>query len=493
MQSIVDQTWGQLTDFRNKLFLANSPLFAKVVNFEEMFHVEASVERPVMLNDFNISRTEEKERLRDTLLTRYDAETLSPEPTCFCGTLRTESLIGKRCKKCGTTVEHITERELKPSLWIQPPSTDMKFINPHSWMILYNALGSANNNILLYLTDPNYRFTNISPALKKVITMGLRRGLAHFYQNFDEIMNILFNTPRIFTSKKAKDAVQTYVIENRAQIFSAVLPIPSKLTFITEVNAGVTYTDKSMTYAIDAIHTLNSIERSVIPLSDKTRESRVVKTISLLAQYFYRFVATTGAKPAIVRQHIVGARPHLTSRAVISSITDPHDLNEITLPWGVGVQQYKLHLESYLLKLNYSPNQILKLLHENVCRFNAVISKLFDALLYSGDGLFHTRGRNPSLERGSIQFFPIDEIRRDPQINTMGFPVLAMPSCNADCDGDEMNDTAMTDRLMRGYCNRLAPHLTVMSLRHPWTVSTNAKLPAPTLLTFNNARFREAA
>ncbi len=418
--------------FSNMHFDDDRAVYFELVDYEAMFHIEAAAEKPIMLNDFDIRRTDEKERLNNVLMTKYDTDTLSVVPTCDCQTLRGNRYLGKTCSICGHEVNYITERALKPSLWLEAPPGVPGFIHPHVWTLLYGALGSANNNILLYLTDPNYRYGNISPGLKKVMSLGIKRGLTHFIQNFDEIIKILFESPRIFGAKKSKPALWNYIQKHRAMIFTRYLPVPSKLTFITEVNAGVTYTDKTMLLMLDAVRTLTSITTSVIPVSKGIIEGRTVKTIALAAKFYHTFAGITGEKPAIIRQHIVGTRPHYTARAVISSITDPHDHRKLIIPWGVAVQLLKTDLENLMLKLGMSPNQILKVLHESVQTHNQLIDELFDILLYTGDGIFCNFSRNPALSRCSIQYFRVGEIRRDVSINTIGFPILVVVGPNAD-------------------------------------------------------------
>lgn len=422
------------TNFREKKFDDQRALYVELVDYEEMFHVESAAERPLLLNDFDIRRTEEKERLNRVLMTKYESDSLSVVPMCDCGAVKGQKYIGKSCDICGHKVAYITERELKPSMWLEAPEGIPGFIHPHVWTLLYNALGTTNNNVLLYLTDPTYRYSNISPALKKVMQLGLKRGLANFIQNFDEIIRILFESPRILTGKKTKPALWAYIQKHRHLIFTRYLPVPSKLTFITEVNAGMTFTDKTIMLALDAVRTLTSITTSVIPVGKAAVEARTVKANSLLARYYHTFVATTGQKPAIIRQHIVGTRPHFTMRAVISSITEPHDHRELIIPWGAAVQLYEVKLENLMLKLGMSPNEILSVLNSSVQTFNPLISDLFDILLYTGDGLWMTLGRNPSLTRGAVQMFRVGEIRRDPKINTIGLPILVVRAFNADFD-----------------------------------------------------------
>jgi hypothetical protein len=97
------------------------------------------------------------------------------------------------------------------------------------------------------------------------------------------------------------------------------------------------------------------------------------------------------------------------------------------------------------------------------------------------------------VDKMAIQYFRVGEIRRDVSINTIGLPILVTVGFNADFDGDEMNCMLINDRKMRQRCARLSPYLGLMSLRHPWHVSNNIKMPGPFITTLNNRRFRRAA
>ncbi|HWT39892.1 MAG TPA: hypothetical protein VN081_01270 [Dongiaceae bacterium] len=57
---------------------------------------------------------------------------------------------------------------------------------------------------------------------------------------------------------------------------------------------------------------------------------------------------------------------------------------------------------------------------------------------------------------------------------------------NADFDGDQLNNMIVLDDYMWQHVLRLSPHLGVMDLMNPWTVSRNIAIPVPVLATINN-------
>jgi hypothetical protein len=410
--------------------LHDRAVYAEIVNYDEMFNREAAADQPVLITEFDVMRTEDKERLNRILMTRYSDDTLDVVPRCDCGKLQGEYNVGVKCALCLTKCDHVTERPLKPSMWLEVPKNVRAFINPHMWTVIRDALGTGTSNVLDYLTNPYYKPANITPAIKKVIDMGIPRGLNYFVDNFDDIIKMVFERRGIVSNNK-KLATWAFIQRYRACLFCRYLPVPSKLTFITELNAGVTYTDKTITMALDAVRTINSISNAVMPLNEKQGESRTVIAISLLAGYYYTFMGdATGAKESIIRQHIVGCRPHFTGRAVISSRADAHRHDELLLPWGVGVLLFKVHLTNMLMRRGMTPNEIHRLLFEHVNRFHPLLAELFDELINTGDGMYVTFTRNPSLVRLATQYFRVGGIRHDVNINTIGFSVLTLVGPN---------------------------------------------------------------
>ncbi|MFO5520891.1 hypothetical protein ACLBP3_30230, partial [Klebsiella pneumoniae] len=75
--------------------------------------------------------------------------------------------------------------------------------------------------------------------------------------------------------------------------------------------------------------------------------------------------------------HMFGARLNATARAVITSISDPHDYDELHIPWGVGCQLLKYHLTNKLkAKFNMTTREAFSFVYENVLQYNQIIADL---------------------------------------------------------------------------------------------------------------------
>ncbi len=465
-------------------------IYLELVDFNDAF-AKLSIE-PVIINNFDVSTIEDKERLNDLLYTRYEGDTLDVLPSCDGGHLRGEFNIGLICPECGTEVIAVTERPLESTLWITTPRGVKALIHPLVWAILSKPLTKSGCNILEWLVNSSYKPTSFPPELEKVKNLGFTRSLNYFYDNFDRIMEALFKYRIIKTTGVERENLRLFIQNERHKIFCNYIPIPSKLGFVTETTAGATYVDTTMAPAVEAIRTISSIETSITPTTPAIRERRVVKAIGQLAKYYYTFTGKPlGSKPGLLRQHVFGGRPHFSGRAVISSIYDNHKYDECVLPWGLAVMMLKLHIASKLLKRGFTPNQINKYIFEHVKQYSELLDEIFTELMNEGseDGRSQIRiilHRNPSLDRLSAQALHVAEIRKDPKINTIGISTKILVAPNADFDGDELNVGLILDEAMWSKVKRLQPHTGVLDLNKPRSVSNNLKLPTPILSMIGN-------
>lgn len=480
-------------------------VYLKTVNYDTMFH--SLSQPPIIVNEFDISNEAERERLNSLIYTRYDGDTLSNIPQCDCGGLKGEYNVGTRHIKnpdgtpgCGHLVQAITEKPLESLLWMEVPEGIPGFVNLTVWRILAKHLTYSGFNILEYLTNPFYRCANkIPPIVAKVDSLGLPMGLKNFCEHYDHIIDMLYRH-RIITGRVAqRDKVYQYLKSVRDVTFTKRLPFPSKLGFITEENNGKTYADHKMAPALDAIWTIVSMYANGEDPSLKMRESRCVKAMTKLNDYYRDFETYTASKKeGIFRKLIYGTRPHWTYRAVISSLHEPHHYAELHLPWSLSVLLFKSHLNNKLLARGFTPNDMISLLYKNTLCSHVLLETLFKELIdeapeelleYAGrsiTGISTSLGRNPTLRRGSIQHFKITKIKDDPSINTISLSTLVLKAPNADYDGDALNGQPSLDNKTAEWLKRHDPHTGVMDLNRPFRVSRHIAHPTPFLATLNH-------
>jgi hypothetical protein len=433
-----------MIEMRNK----KKGVYLVLEDFNQFFHTLSS--DPIIINDFNVSTEEDKQKLNRLLYTHYEGDTLETIPACEC---RNPKLlggfnIGSVCDICNTEVRPVTERALEPHLWIKAPDGVDKLMNPTAWTMLSKHLTGSGCNVLEWLTKPAYKCPLTADLNKLMDRLAVyvfadgstyRRSWNYFCAHFDEIIPFL-HANRIIRGRIAeKKLLLDWIVQNREKIFCDYIPIPSRLVFITESTPTGIYADTTMAPALDAIRTITSIESSPTPVSQIVRETRTVKAISMLADFYHNFIKKSlGSKPGWFRQHIFGGRPHFTARAVISSLSEPHLYNECHLPWSVATNLLRVHLSKKLLDLGLSPNEINCFLAERINCYDELLDSLFKELIADSPygGIPIILNRNPTLVRGSIQHFIVTKIKDDPNNNTIALSVLCLAGFNADFDGE---------------------------------------------------------
>ena len=457
----------------------------RLLDLDTLFNTASSP--PIVVNSFNVNSSADKERLNQLIYTHYEGDSLNVLPSCECGQTTGEYNVGIKCEHCNTKVMSVTERPLESVLWIKPPEGVATFINPQAWTIMAKGLTHPGANLLEWLTNPTAQLPlNPPKQALKLQAMNIERGINYFYAHFDEIIKALFDAGIVNGTRQYREDLWQFIQMNRASIFAQHLPIPSKLGFITEKTVTSTYADLSMLPAVDAIRTISATVNSPIPLSLKVLQARAIKANMLLAQYHQDMLGgALGRKEGWFRKHVFGSRLHFTFRAVISSLSDNHDYDEMHLPWSMSVMVFKTHLTSKLMKRGFTPNECNKFLYEHTLKYHPLLDELFQELINESPfgGFPIILGRNPTLVRGSMQAFRVTKIKTDPAVNSISMSVLTLRAPNADFDGDALNGMLILDARMYHKLQRLAPHHGVLDLTRPRTLSRNIQIPAQVVST----------
>lgn len=471
----------------------------ELVGFDDIFsNLE---ELPIIANDIDNRTTDQKAELNKLLYTRYEGDALSVLPTCDCGAVKGGYRVGERCTECNTLCENPVERPLESSLWMRVPTEVEAFINPTMWVILKRRLTTNNWSVLDYLTDKYYTPPNQTQPVwvRRINKAGIPIGLNSFVQNFDKIMQLLFCDERPYEEiirmvevDKLKwdfyDLVKM-IHMYRDKIFSKYLPLPSRVGFVVESNDTGNYADETFTKAMNAMYTIIHIENAIRKMSISAKESRTVKSMHQLADFYESFAKDTlSKKPGILRKHIFGIRLHFTARAVITSITEPHEYDELHAPWSVGIQLMNIHLMNKLYKLGYSQRAAEMFLREHTFKYHPMLDQIFQELINESafKGIPVIFQRNPSLARGSAQLLYITKFKTEPSINTFSLSVKILVGYNADFDGDELNLMMILDHEMHRALYPLAPHMSSLDVTTPRKLSVNLKLQPPISSTVNN-------
>ena len=468
---------------------------ARITDFDRLYRERTGGEA-IIINDVPSFSEDDTKRLENQIFTRFSGDLLSNVPSCECGEVNGEYNMNVRCIHCGTAVKPIFDQDLQPITWFRAPIKVRALMNPLIWTMLRNRFKLGKFNVIQYLCDTTYQPNPILPkklqALDTVRVKGkpLDRGFNYFIENFDEIMQQLFDHPLFRKSKGRGDNLRRLLQVYRDKIFCSYLPIPHRSLLVLEQNELGWFVDTITTGAMDAVHILAGIDTDSNMFASYVRENRTVKAISQLAEYYERtYKDTMAGKEGTFRKHVVASRSHFSFRAVVSSITRRHKYHEIHIPWGVATSVLRLHLINKLLKQDYTPQEAAWFIDAHAERYNPFMDQLFKELIAeapNGVGLSCTLNRNPSLGRGSIQRVYITRVKTDIYDPTVSLSILIVKALNCDFDGDALQFTLPIDQVVEKSLEALAPHMSVYGIDAPRAMSNTASLSKPVVATISD-------
>lgn len=363
------------------------PVFQKLVNFNTLF--DQLSEPPVIINDVANTTSVEKEAIQQLVTTRYASDMITLLPSCRCGVTKGEFSLGVVCTYCGTVVKSSIENDIEPSVWFRRPHGVEKLMSPIIWIMLKNRFRKSGFSIIQWLTDTTYRPQVKQPkVISKLVEAGIQRGYNNFINNFDSIMDYLFELKDLQPQKPQKelrdisDQLRELIKIHRDTIFSDYIPLPNKSIIIIEKTNLATFVDEIIGQAVDAIEMLVSIDKDFYDQNPKTKENRTAKAMSKLSDFYERFYKDNLApKEGQLRKHVYGSRTNFSFRAVITSLTDTHELDEIHIPWGIGVTAFRPHLLNKLINMGFDINSAIGLLLGHVEKYNPLLERLLDELI----------------------------------------------------------------------------------------------------------------
>jgi len=414
-------------------------IVATMVNYDEEF--ARLTFDPLIANKFDISIPEQKELLDKHLITHYDhTDTIEFGATCHCQKHTRVDEIGIVCSVCKTPVESTTTQAIKSVLWLQAPEGVPALMHPEMYLILEPKLKTGHVDFLEYLINTKYRFDMEKPMgketrkrLDRFLAYNPRRGFKAFVEDFDKHIEFFASEKMFGNNVKERHEFMTWIDTYRHLFFPKYLMVPNRVCFVMESTNSGRYVDNPLNAAKDAVLTMASASSSVIPLRQTDVENRVSSSIKSLCQYYHSFMKDRMAsKSGVLRKHVFGSRLHYTARAVITSITDPHDYDELHLPWGLGIQLFKYHLVNKLLKRGMTSTQAMDFVYRSVSSFNPMMEALLKELVDEapGKGISCIFSRNPTLQRGSTQQFFITKFKSNVADNTIGLSALVLKAPN---------------------------------------------------------------
>lgn len=411
-------------------------VYLELIDFNQTFNRLKEI--PLIINElFTISETE-KEAISQLIYTSYTSDMLSVLPSCNCGATKGTYNLGVICDECNTPVKSSVDSDIEPLLWFRKPDGVTGLLNPHILNMLSKRFTKSGFDFINWIMDPTYKpKVKQPPQLQELISLGIQRGYNYFCDNFDQIMDTLF-TMRAFKKTRNTEVDYLYLLlkSNRSIIFSDYLPLPNKALLIIEKINQRTYIDPSILGVIDAIEILTGIDHEGKAYSLRVKESRTVKALYRLMNFYSNYIKNQLAKKeGIFRKHIFATRSHFSFRAVIISITKPHLYNEIHIPWHIALTVLKVHILNKLLRMGFEYNKAVGYIYSKIKTYDALLDSILQELIAespNGEGIPTTMLRNPSLLQGSIQLMKITKVKTDVNDPTISISILIVKAYNAD-------------------------------------------------------------
>lgn len=416
-----------------------------LISFDAMFR--SSRIQPVIINDLPMVTDEDRVTSNSRIFHEYDNDVFNTTPSCDCGHTRKEYLIGVKCVKCNTPVQSILERDLEPQMWMRRPAGVAKFINPMVWILLRDFFKEGTFDVLQYICSTDYRPKKLPDIVTQLQSAGIEQGYNNFVNNFDKIMNTMLDMPRYNKGDKKEKREALLATLNRYKycIFSDHIPVINKNLMIIENKSMGRYVDHTIPMAVNAMRLLLGIDTGASRLglrgsgesrgvNLRARENRTCKMLTMLCDFFIEYFKTNVAsKPGLARKHLCSTLSNWSARSVITSLTMPHEYDELHIPWGVAIGIFRIHLFNRLTHMGFLPNQIFGMLSSAVERYSPLIDGIFKDLIAKSpeNGIAVSFCRNPSLARSSMQRMRITRIKTDPQDPTIGMSILSVSGFNA--------------------------------------------------------------
>jgi hypothetical protein len=469
-----------------------------LVNFDKVFNTLS--QEPVIVNDLPAFTEANLDMIHKTIYVRHTPDMLSNVPSCTCGKSKGEYRLHTTCPFCHTEVRPVVAEQLETITWIRAPRGVKGLMNPIVWTMMSERFSIGSFNLIQYLTDPQYRVPENQVGKFTPITdqLPFERGMNSFIENFQEIKEFLFSL-NIFKSRVkgrvTTDFLRKLLDENPEALFAEHLPIPHRsLLVVEDGTSGGVYLDEFTPKAINAVLTLAGIDtpssKGELTTSLRLRESRAVRAVARLAEYYYYVCSKRLAKKeGIFRKHVFATRSHFSFRAVVASITEPHHHEQIYIPWGVATSVFQIHLTNKLYRLGFTPNEAQDFLHRYATTYHALLDHLFKELIAESPdprGIPATLNRPPSLKRGSIQAVFIPRVKHPDEGQTVSMSILIVRPLNCDFDGDALQFTLALDGYIANALKNLAPYKNSFSLDNIRAISAALEHSKTVVATTSN-------
>ena len=334
--------------------------------------------------------------------------------SCECGHLEGNFYEGMVCNRCHQPVRTYFADKVKFRAWLELPPFAPSIIHPTIYRVLDKWLGKCKSvSIMESLLNVD---VELPPPLKGLVG----QGFEYFYNNFDDIIRFFLNeyAPLKQPSARARsEGIAEYISKYRDRIFIRHMPILNQALHLITTSGTMQYSDDTVEAILDAKAELSALiyvfnYGTVGPKFVDQRmweiQRSLVKYSTLIAEV--KLISKIG----YIRKLVMGARLHCSFRGVIVPITEPHEADELHLPYLIGVVCWKLELINLLTRrMGMTIPQAVAKHNAALARFDEDIWNLLHVLIQEckeecvKHGMNYVRGltclfgRNPSSSLNS--------------------------------------------------------------------------------------------
>lgn len=341
-----------------------------------------------------------------------ESDLINFDAGCSCRHIKGNFYVGMECPKCKTVVRDAFASEIKFKAWLTLPEYAPPMLHPAAYWVLKKWMGSTKNVFLLDCLLSVDLADKMPPELLEKVGCGYR----NFYDNFDIIIAYLYNEYPPFQTSQVRDkgkSIPEYIEKYRDIMFIHHVPILNSNLHLMTSNGSIKFIDVTSQHIVKCIVELSNLEyrQSTGARPELYLDQQIYSIYNCYYEYVYSIVDNKLAKkPGYIRRHMVGSRLHFTSRAVILPITGEHDMDEIYIPWRMGVTMYGLEIHNLLVnRYGYTEPDAMSKRHNALFKYDPEISDIMKTLIAEAghinpDGTFEKFkglcvifGRNPTL------------------------------------------------------------------------------------------------
>jgi len=414
----------------------------------------------IVINDIPLTDKAHAD-FRDMFIKQVEGD-IDIVPSCMCGKVKAPLYLdASKCPKCHTSPAD-SVGELKPLVALRRPKGISTLICVNLWNSMRDAFhrGSASGiSFLQWVTDPTYN-PKLDDASRKIISdleeRGIERGYNNFVDNMLRYVRIMSTLPAFAPRDSVKNLVKLLEMESPSIFRNEYIPFMDDITRILEKSDRNQRAASGFSSVLDAVFGMLSIDD---PIYDNNREVKVAQFMQKYSLYWDKFLTNTvQGKHKFIRGTLFASRGVRIARLVASSMSEPHDINSIKIPWIAMINTLETPITSILLKKGFTYSDVKEFIQHCSVNYNKTMDKILKKLVSDGTFMSAAMQRYPTLTRGNMLWMKNILYDTNPKNYVVAISPLIVRPLNADFDGDMLHVSIWCDLLMAYVLEKLAFH-----------------------------------